>query len=416
MGQCCRAEKYRWCRAETETYTVNGEEYCIYHIPSEMRKTLRLVDEFNLEIKKYGDMGGNDYSGCEFDHETPLERRVSCMVIKECKFFYPIKFNMAFDYCDFTGASFDDVDFGNSSFKRETSFNEVIFKGKAIFENCKFLSKCSFSEVKYLYLTFENATFASDCNFSFMTRVEKETAMKFAHLGVNFTNIFVEPQYKVSFHMCSIDNAFFHTRGDGSLEFIGGDLKCVSFLDSDLSRCKFNGIDLSECFFLGAGLSETGFFDCKFREKKYLTARRILIFEEVLLNSVDDLKKRGEYGIIHEFTSRRTSAESLKETYRALKNNFESNKDYVTADEFHYSEMLMRQLLIGENLLKESQSSNKLVKKIESLFYRLCFSLKVRVFSFYPWYNYLSGFSTSYYRVLMWILVTLSTFSVSYIV
>ena len=139
-----------------------------------------------------------------------------------------------------------------------------------------------------------------------------------------------------------------------------------------------------------------------------MTYKRIVIFDEFYDQKKEAFHKKGWFTFFNFFHERTMTISALEETYCALKNNFESNKDYVTADKFHFSEMEMKRGLLGANIIERDKAG-----KWDHLF-NLLYYLRVKLLSFYPWYKYLSGYGTSYIRAFCCILVSLLFFSISY--
>lgn len=407
MGKCCKAEKYKWCNSEDSTYKdSDGKEYCLFHTPIELRKKEGLINDFNTRLNQIKFDYENNFSGCEFNKDSPLPSlRMSPskgtfeLSFKDCKFFYPVQLiNSKFDNCDFTGAAFWDVNFANSTFNGRAIFNDVTFNGKVNFRNCIFTdtSKTIFENVKYEYLNFKDAKFLADCTFQQISQINKSSA------HVSFSDIIIGSNCKLKFNHCSLMYSIFKPRGEGNIEFVDCNLERVSFENADLSNIIFTQIVLSKTYFLGAKVIATRFIDCKFNNVSSLGIRRIILF--------DELCAKGEDRFISSIFIDKPTSQVLEETYCSFKNNYENNKNYVVADMFHFSEMEMRRLRIGEDILKRYDSNKKLI----FLYAKILAYFRQNVFSFYPWYKRVSGYGTSYVRAFLLLMTLLLFFSTLY--
>lgn len=418
MGQCIKFDPYHSCENNTAIVykDENGKEYCVLHTPLEAREKLGLENNFNQIIEERKKYRKYNFGGCHF-RDTLVVHQPSFgpanLNFKDCIFENDFNAkNLTIGPSDFSGAHFIKAAvFSDSEFGGEIKFDEVVFDGEANFSSCTFKSALNFSKVKYQVLDFRNAKFYADCLFSFIKKIEdSKSKVENKLTDFDFSDVIIGTDCKITFHMSSLINAAFSPRGNGILEFLGSFLQNVSFMNADLSNCIFNRIGLSESFFSGAKLSETRFIDCTFREEKSLTYKRIAIFDEFYDQKKEEFRKKGWFTFFNFFHERSMTISALAETYCALKNNFESNKDYVTADKFHFSEMEMKRCLLGANIVKTDKS-----RKWDHLF-DLLYHFRVRLFSFYPWYKYLSGYGTSYIRAFCCILVSLLFFSTSYMV
>ena len=416
MGECIKFETYHSCENDaTIAYKdENGKEYCVLHTPLEIRKKLDLENAFNQIVEEKKKYHKYNFGGCHFGNSLVVRQNQygpAKLNFKDCIFENDFNAkNMTIGPSAFSGAHFlKAAFFVGSEFEGESEFNEVVFAGEANFSSCTFKSALNFSKVKYQVLDFRNAKFYADCYFSFIKKIEdSKTKVENKFIDFSFSDVIIGLDCKVTFHMSSLINSAFSPRGNGILEFLGSSLQNVSFMNADLSNCIFNRIDLSESFFSGAKLSETRFIDCTFREEKSLTYKRIAIFDEFYDQKKEEFLKKGWFTFFNFFHERAMTISALAETYCSLKNNFESNKDYVTADKFHFSEMEMKRAMLGAKILQRNKTG-----KWNHLF-KFLYYLRVKVFSFYPWYKYASGYGTSYTRAFWCILIALLFFSTSY--
>lgn len=407
----CIKKEYHSCANIPEYYSEeNGSKYCLFHAPTEIRKKLGLIDLFNKTLSQ---INSGALGGIHFDSSMPLTSinlEFNSLVIKDCVFDHIVELDRRkMKLIDASGAIFNDkIIFDNSTFIEGANFDNAVLKNLASFKKCTFQSKLTFSKTAYTILDFENARFNADCRFSFLTPHTEVTDTVEAPCRLNFDNISINAVQNVSFHMCNIVNAVFSPRGRGVLEFLGSTLRNSSFLNADLSNCTFNRVDLSESFLLGAKVSNTRFINCDFAEQKYIAAQRIILFDEVF-----NVKTfcQGGYKTFANFQSKRISSiSSLEETYCALKNKFENNKDFVTADKFYFSEMEMRRFSLGETQLMKKQEPSANISKSDKFKY----FLRTEIFSFYPWYKYFTAYGTSYLRGFIWIILTINSFAILY--
>ncbi len=414
MGTCCMITKYDWCKQlGGPTYKDDdGKEYCTLHAPIKLRERLGLDDEFNTYKNKHYQCN-RDYSGIEFSSKAPFTKTGNPYkqktILRDCKFRHSVDLsNDDFVDLDCSGSEFDDVVFDRSTFRgSSTSFAGVVFRGKATFRECNFLTKSNFHQIEYNALDFERATFSGDCIFASASGLSdaKDIAAT-NYVKLNFSHVIIAADHRIIFHKSSLKNCMFSPRGNGGLEFAASSLKNVSFISADLSNCVFNHIDLTEVFFLGAKLLNARFIDCKFNEAKFLSATRIILFDELFNSRAGNYWSEGYNCGFNAASEMNTNNQSLKETYCSFKNNFETNKDYVTADKFHYCEMEMKRFLTGATLAEKIDKKNPKLS-----FYALMYWMKTDVFSFYAWYKYTSGYGISYIRPLVLILISLLVFS-----
>lgn len=425
MSGCIKYSKYHSCEEPDKIYKDEiGNEYCILHAPTEVRIKHSLEKKFNQVVDRRIRNYDCNFSGCHFEREIEIQQHPIVADInlnfRDCIFESNFKSKgLKVKSYDFTGAHFlDSAIFDGTAFNGEGKFDEVVFAGEASFASCVFKGKANYQKVEYRTLDFRNTAFYTDCFFGFIKKIvddqrnvadkqsEKSTSPRLGDL--DFSDVIIGLDCKVTFERGSLTNAVFSPRGEGVLEFFGCHLQNVSFMNADLSNCVFNRIDLSESFFSGAKLSETRFIDCSFREEKSLTYKRIVIFDEFYDRKKEYFHRKGWWTFFNFFYERTMTLSVLEETYCALKNNFESNKDYVTADKFHFSEMEMKRVLLGADIIERGKAG-----KWDRLF-NLLYYLRVKLFSFYPWYKYLSGYGTSYIRAFCCILISLLFFSISY--
>ncbi len=209
---CCVGEKYGgWCSNVEIQVMHHSKPYCIFHAPAECREKLdKWEDElvFQRINRAKSDDSICDLSGTVFpklffftvfNKENPLPeilfnhatfcgdtyfRKVAFKKVS----FIEVLFEKA---ADFHGASFEQVNFINSSFKDNTIFSKTIFNANATFSNTSFFSEVTFSNALFKVETsFKNVKFK---NAAYFMKTIFNAAANFAQTS------FVEAKFKKSF-------------------------------------------------------------------------------------------------------------------------------------------------------------------------------------------------------------------------
>jgi len=414
IERCCKSTIYGWCSSQGNLYSDNaGNKYCIFHYPIELRKQSSLQDKFGKEVKNHI-ATSRKLSGCHIDFEVifPPSPYPNYFDFKDCIFDYPIELNgFPLESFDASNAILNGLLLDNSSVKGAI-FDKTKLRGKTSFKDCHFSSSVTFNNVEYDSLDFNRARFDNDVRFNSLLRIDYNSFYSDEALAdVNFLDIIVDSNAKIVFYSSILKNAAFKPRGDGYIEFHQGKLKNVSFIDANISHCAFFGVDLSECFFFGADLSNARFFDCSFKKERTFFAKRIVLFEEEFVSNKPKYESQKYKAYFNETIYKYFTNSNLEETYCAFKNNFEDNKLYNIADEFHYGEMEMKNGKIALEKYQGKGVGNNLLKNLRL---KLIIPLRAKVFTIYAWYKYISGYGTSYQRAFVSILMSLFVFTMLY--
>lgn len=404
MGKCCRVEKYEWCRHEETTYKdTDDKEYCIYHTPLSLRKEQNLTHLFTKSLDRIP-KGQFDLSGCEFEDSSFFT--VSNYVlfkVRDCIFNGPLILTSChIQNCDLTGATFKNVvDFSKTTFGKDKSnkiiFDEASFLDIVDFIGCSFLSEFNFNGVTYSSnLHFLNVVFSMDAYF-----LSVKTADNIKKGALFLLKADIKQPYSLHIADSNFCYAAFSIRGGGKFRLLRSTFNDVDISD-DLSLSLFQDIDFSTASFLDStNITEATFKDCRFIEKHNLIGKRYLLFDE----------------IVHLRHLRNISLAALKELYCAFKNNFETKKDYVSADKFHFSELEMQRLILYDSFLLKNmgKKTTSIFTKIKNAIVKPIAFIRFECpFSAYPLYKYVSGYGTSYVTSLFWIVLSLLLFSVIY--
>jgi len=220
------------------------------------------------------------------------------------------------------------VSFWGAKFVGEVSFEQAIFVKGAIFDGSHFVERADFEFTDFEeWVTFGGSTFVEWVTFDFAT---------FGHGPYFFHVIFGKG---VSFdHATFEEDAYFLGatfegptvfRGRGAVEetngigkpednfLFKGDVNFAAVTFKAPVDVIFERVDLSQAYFRETHLDRVRFIDVKWDE---IDGRRALHNERNL--------KKEDYGL-------------LAQLYRQLKKNYEEERDYPGAGDFHYGEMEM---------------------------------------------------------------------------
>ncbi len=305
----------------------------------------------------------------------------------------PVKFVAAtFNHCQFIGlqfkhgSTFDKATFENTFFKncvfegKAVSFNECVFNGdRPVFTHVSFLPKV---ELSFAGAIFHGATGTFDEVYCRTKKVDlgqcSISADRLLIMICDEVKHFIPHQLSINADQIS----FVDLRFESHFEYINnskalGQAPIVLFSRINFSRLKsavFINANLERARFTYSVLSKVDFINVRWPQKK----NRLIVYDE--LSNVDD-----------------TESGDLLYTYSQLKKNYEENRAYEQAGDWHYREMEIRR----RNL--SAASGNKLWRWLRRNF-----------LSLYPWYKLFSGYGESYGRSLSWIVVIWAAFAIVY--
>jgi hypothetical protein len=302
---CSCDERFRSvCEGLPGNYEYEGKRYCVLHLPRGDK-----VSRFTEVIEQKFRNKDFDFRGIYFP-SIPIN-------IEEPRGFSEATFE---GEADFSDATFQELSayFSEATFKESATFHNATFEGRAFFNRCIFEGEANFNEAtfkgmaNFYYATFEkralfyDATFEEEAYFAYATF--KDIAFFFYTTfqdGANFGFLETSPtQTRLIFRAAVIDKA-------EGFSFHATYLRPSWFLDVDAQKFDFSDV---EWF--------------RLPNKKKLTLEKEIKY-------LDELPRTLDY-------ARSTPHGNLRRLQRAcrkLMNNAEENRDYPTANEFHYWSM-----------------------------------------------------------------------------
>ena len=293
---------------------------------------------------------------------------------------------------NFGGAKFTAngcVDFSGAKFSgtERTYFSEAIFSGKrgARFKYAIFSSNKGVDFAGAKFTGEEGANFYST-HFSGESGVDFFSTEFSGNIGVNFSKSTFDVSEKINFSKVKFTgegNANFEWvrfLGDGDIDFSGAEFSCrkgahfseaeflcedrISFEDVTFEKdciIYFDSVKVrnpKNVFFRNAYLGNTSFFqtdvedftfkNVKFRkfphDKLNWFKKNISIHREGLM---DEIRNKYVPGSSQKYSDNIYFSQ-VEITYRQLKRNFEENRDYAKAGDFHYGEMEMKRKRQGK--------------------------------------------------------------------
>lgn len=203
-----------------------------------------------------------------------------------------------------TGVEIGDVDFSGYAFKKKMGFERAQFVGKTVFHKVQFLEGAYFTRaqfagkggVNFLKTQFsgERGAYFSEAQFSGEGEFGFEGTMFGEGCPINFSRVKITNPQNLRF--VDVKNL-----GD------------FSFLYTDVENIVFKNVT--------------------FRKTKNQVFKRELIADEIW-NEIAKEEDKVEYGSTH--------FNQVEILYRQLKRNFEDQRDYARAGDFHYGEMKMK--------------------------------------------------------------------------
>lgn len=278
-----------------------GTAYCILHSPDRTKDETAFESALALELAKQEGNKILDIRGFVFP-----------------TFFDILMLPWEPQGVDAHGAVFEDTAvFTRISFTDKVDFSKAVFNGKAHFENARFASITNFRNC-----TFNNTVDFSGVRFDFGVDFNA-SKLKYAIFEMTEFNNF------------NTDVGRFGKQFHNFADFTHSQLQNAEFRDVCLTSSRFNN-----CI----GLDTCRFYHVRWREKH----------DNAIIERFIEWTGWGRWTLLDEkiarnphitiLNSSRSSLEATETTYRELKVNYESHKNYPDAGHFHYGEMEMRRL------------------------------------------------------------------------
>ena len=248
---------------------------------------------------------------------------------------------------------YENVSFRSAVFKGETWFSGAIFQKYAIFDLAIFEKKvfytashfqdlANFVGTKFLdEVSFHNVSFSTYLTFSGVKFVK---STDFTQLNLQSANVrFIECYFS--------GNTIFRYgwKGKEIVPALAG-AKLIEFLMCEIDPSKppiFRNVDMSHVYFYDTRLSNVEFTNVIWPKISDLFGfKRLAIYNEI--ETLERLKSEKDKGKIKEIKSIFIHQERI---YRDLKSNYENDRDWVRAGDFHYGEKEMRRMNPDTNFI-----------------------------------------------------------------
>jgi len=229
------------------------------------------------------------------------------------------------------------ADFQDATFTAPITF-DFIFRDDANFFNTSFNHN-----VYFLGCTFQKWSCFAGTTFSGIVLFEN---CNFNHSTGGFSSIKIENLKQFIFRNCKGSIGFTGLTLDERFEFKNTDLGKMSFLGSNIYSANFN-----ECsFLLGENKQKVLYDEVLIRNPIDIKIKKYT-FKEAIKDRINYIKKT----LKKEVPPTAKNFEEVENLYRQFKKNFDTKKDFHTADEFYVGEMeMMRQKLKREELISFS--------------------------------------------------------------
>ncbi|MCP4364350.1 MAG: pentapeptide repeat-containing protein [Planctomycetes bacterium] len=293
-----------------------------------------------------------DFSGATFSQEA---------------FFHEAKFSQRAEAC-----------FNGAIFSKEANFHNAKFNGGGTFLHTTFNKMANFNGAIFSSANFDAAAFKGDANFTwaefhgwtFFFMNSKWTFVRFKNpkclprdekeeiewpeelkqgnewrIEYNGDLQLLEFKGEISVSekdkLCNLSNDDSYSRAINDLSEASkvqtlGREKVTFERTRFIGEIRFEDVDLSNCSFLHANIDKVDFRYCDFGQK------REKLLSMITHNRQNILKDERDHD-----DARNKDYEPVRRLYLELKRNFEDNKDWNTAGDFHYGEMECRRKMYG---------------------------------------------------------------------
>jgi len=241
------------------------------------------------------------------------EAEFSCATFTQEAYFGDATFEGAVNFVDarFTGVAY----FGDATFEGRVSFRSARFAEEAYFAAATFTQEADFNAARFKgKANFRGATFTQEADFSYATFTQEADFSDATFTGKTMFN-HARFRGRTFFSSSQGDNGSSKSLPGFELDFRQvtiEPLDAISFRDVDLRRWRFLGTDLRKVEFANVTWPRKG--------------GRFRVYDE-------DVKL--EEGETRAYAH-------IERLYRQLKQNYEDQKDYERASDFHYGEKEMR--------------------------------------------------------------------------
>jgi hypothetical protein len=357
---CYLMEEYGSCWGPTD-YEHEGNPCCVLHFPSEDKKVaFRTALEAKLKDEDFNFSGAYFPSGMALfgDYATQMERHRRGVRLRT-----GLRFRTQLEEASFREATFSgEVDFKEVTFHGEADFSGAIFSGEADFGDAVFRSRAYSA---YFDTYFHKATFIGGASFgrvtfgntasfaeatfrgevSFRGATFKESARfhdfkAFPRTALVFSGANIEKPERISFHTTYLRPSWFVDVDAQKFDF--SDVEWFRIPDtSEPDADKLAELTLEEEIenLLRPLIAERQKSLSKFSDNDVLEEdleNLTLVFEPRNAEPEESSNKLADNDVQ---TLRNQSLRRLTKCCRRLMNNAEENRDYPTANEFHYWSM-----------------------------------------------------------------------------
>jgi uncharacterized protein YjbI with pentapeptide repeats len=338
----CKEEFGSACKGLPTDDKRAGKLYCVLHSPR-VNKDLAAFEgaiEKKLKDKDF------DFRGVYFPSNQRFQSYES---LPHAIFKEEVRFSSATftGRADFSGVAFEKgAHFDNATFEGWANFTSAIFNGAvftmAVFKEAAYFIGTTFEDVRLSEATFEgwadftSATFKGWANFSSVT-FEKEA--RFTTAICEGWLDFAEATFKEGATFVSLQISSSQTQSPFGTT---GGLRFPQAVIEKPERFSFHSMYLRPSWFIDVDAQKFDFSDVEWFE----------------LPNGDELKLEGEIAaLVFEGQRSAPTLRRLQKACRQLTKNAEENRDYPTANEFHYWSMVLARkeamVLVREQGLRE---------------------------------------------------------------
>ena len=274
----------------------------------------------------------------------------------------------------------DNVDFDFAKFYEYTNFEATIFEKDASFKEATFCKIVNFTDTKFSIVLFDNTNFKQtvkfwlskfhgDCSFfgvAFDSYVQFHNTCFEKNLDLRNCHF----EYSTRFLDCNIHDLRYTTHTGDILsfsEFCNRGNRPThqngtwNFSSTDCSRLAFYNVDMSRIEFIFSNVRETKFECC--------------LWEKV-----------NGYSLLHGHSisiQNSPEREGVQNLYQQLKKNYEDNRNYAAAGDFHFREMEVRLMLLHDNKFSIEKMILAMYKQVSDFgenYLKLFYSIFISIF------------------------------------
>jgi uncharacterized protein YjbI with pentapeptide repeats len=369
-----KCKHFKICSLYGDADKENG--LCILH----SRNPKKSKKDFAIALKEHRAKNGNNFGSMVFPYEILFEDEAfeTWTSFRDCIFYDNVSFrNSNFkERADFSGIDFHKYAiFDFAIFKKSVHFTASIFRDFTSFIGTEFYERVSFHNVKATLLTFSGVKFVKGGKFSQLNLHGANVRF----IGCFFSgNTIFDHGWKGLGDAWRGEEVSYAFSGAEQIEFIMCEIDPSApliFRVADMSNVEFNDIRLSDVEFTDVIWPKiSDFFGLK----------RLAVYNEIrALERIGSEKDKNKIKALKGYFIH------LERNYRDIKNNYENDKDWIRAGDFHYSEKEMRRKNPNTNLI-------------------------LRFFLFLYWV--LSGYGERYLRPIFWTFFLLLISTVGYLI